>query len=69
MTNLKDLLGETTMDNLEQITQGLKLLELIEKGIESAKPFHKHKSAHDLMICYECRRVKQLQKLLEESKK
>lgn len=31
--NLKDLVGETTIDNLERITQGLKLLELIEKRI------------------------------------
>lgn len=32
--NLKDLVGETTLNNMEQITQGLKLRELLEKRIE-----------------------------------
>ena len=34
---LKDLVGEVTIDNMERINQGLKLLDLMEKKIQDLK--------------------------------
>lgn len=61
--NLKDLVGETTIDNLERITQGLKLLELLEKKIEELKKYMPGIEREDSDL------ENILQKLLEESKK
>ncbi len=64
--NLKDLVGETTLNNMEQITQGLKLLELIEKRIK-----HYQKLGVDEWNEFDTHGwiVEELQKLLEKSKK
>jgi len=76
--NLKDLVGETTLNNMEQITQGLKLLELIEKlpiglilqhirdSFSEDKPLMSVEAQMKTTKCIED--LMELQKLLEESK-